>query len=130
MDDNPDFSFSGPKQPGLQLLPLSRVGIDFRIFPNIRNVWVRPHLKVVDRYFNKVLKTSPCGDGLGLDKMGLMLWIPDLTQSEGVDEKIPEETETKTAFIGNDGIGDHKGELVIEVDANEKVNLEETGEKT
>jgi len=31
---------------------------------------------VVDRYFNKTLKTSPGAEGMEVDRLGLMVWVP------------------------------------------------------
>lgn len=112
MEANEEFAFSGPKQTSLQLLPVSRVTLRYRIFtykideaakqgsgksggvewaPGTKGgeeaggvavvkqeggLWIRPGLKVVDRYFNKTLRVSPGSEGVAVDKAGLMVWVP------------------------------------------------------
>ncbi|KAI5780547.1 Gryzun, putative trafficking through golgi-domain-containing protein [Geopyxis carbonaria] len=75
METNPDFAFSGPKQTNIQLLPMSKSTLKYRLYPYVRNAWIKPSLKVVDRYFNKALKCSPGSEGMGMDKMGLVVWV-------------------------------------------------------
>lgn len=102
MEANEEFAFSGPKQTSLQLLPVSRVSLHYRLFTfkvddvaqkrsegekNMEfqqdgevgaegGIWVRPGLRVVDRYFNKTLRVSPGSEGIVVDKTGLMVWVP------------------------------------------------------
>lgn len=102
MEANEEFAFSGPKQTSLQLLPVSRVSLYYRLFTfkvddaaqkraegekkvefeqdggvNAEGgIWVRPGLRVVDRYFNKTLRVSPGSEGIAVDKAGLMVWVP------------------------------------------------------
>ena len=80
METNEDFAFSGPKQTSLQLLPVSRTTVEYCVFPYVRGAWIRPGLKVVDRYFNKTLKAAPGGDGVAVDKVGLMVWVPEVME--------------------------------------------------
>jgi len=77
METNDEFAFSGPKQTALQLLPVSKAAVEYRVFPYVRGAWIRPALKVVDRYFNKTLKTAPGGEDTAVDKAGLMVWVPE-----------------------------------------------------
>lgn len=89
METNEDFAFSGPKQTSLQLLPVSRAAVEYCVFPYVRGAWIRPGLKVVDRYFNKTLKAAPGGGGVTVDKVGLMVWVPEAmgeSVSEGEEE--------------------------------------------
>jgi len=88
METNDSFAFSGPKQTGLQLLPVSREKIEYTLLPYKRDTWVRPSLKVVDRYFNKTLKTLPAGDGCAAEKGVLVVWVPKelLLESEDAGE--------------------------------------------
>jgi hypothetical protein len=74
MDSSDDFGFSGPKMTSLQLLPLSRHTIRYILFPLVRGIWIQPHLRVVDRYFNKVLKVSAT-EGMKVDKKGILVWV-------------------------------------------------------
>lgn len=46
-DPNEQFAFSGPKQTSLQLLPMSRVALNYRLYPYVRGAYVRPKLRVV-----------------------------------------------------------------------------------
>lgn len=113
MEANEEFAFSGPKQTSLQLLPVSRVSLHYRLFTfKIDDVaqkraesekkvefqedggvaaeggiWVRPGLRVVDRYFNKTLRVSPGSEGIAVDKTGLMVWVPTWEEDEGGTER-------------------------------------------
>ncbi|KAI9677097.1 MAG: hypothetical protein M1817_006936 [Caeruleum heppii] len=57
MEASDDFAFSGPKLSSLQLVPLSRHTVRFNLWPSVQGTWIRPQLKVVDRYYNKTLKS-------------------------------------------------------------------------
>ena len=78
MEANEAFAFSGPKQVALQLAPLSKVEVRYHIWPFVRNVWIRPVLRVEDRYFNKTLACIPAGvrGTMGMDKEKRLLgWV-------------------------------------------------------
>ncbi|QSZ30378.1 hypothetical protein DSL72_004901 [Monilinia vaccinii-corymbosi] len=76
MEPSEEFAFSGVKQSTLQLLPLSRRTIKFRLLPAVRGDWIGPIRCVVrDRYFQKVLKIAPT-EGMKSDKEGLLIWVP------------------------------------------------------
>jgi hypothetical protein len=76
MEPSEKFAFSGIKQSTLQLVPLSRRTIRFRLLPCIRGDWIGPiHCVIRDRYFQKVLKIAPT-EGMKVDKEGLLLWVP------------------------------------------------------
>ncbi|KAA8895445.1 Gryzun, putative trafficking through golgi-domain-containing protein [Sphaerosporella brunnea] len=92
METNDAFAFSGQKQGSLQLLPVSRERIEYRIVPYQRNTWVRPQLRVVDRYFNKTLKTAP-GLGCRGEKVGVGVWVPE--EMLAVEEEAAAATEEK-----------------------------------
>ncbi|KAG0640099.1 Gryzun, putative trafficking through golgi-domain-containing protein [Tuber brumale] len=90
MEANEAFAFSGPKQILVQLLPSSRADIEYRLFvfpvPREKDVrsegeeggrWIKPGLRVVDRYFNKILRVSPGSEGVGLRKAGLVVWFKE-----------------------------------------------------
>lgn len=109
MEANEEFAFSGPKQTSLQLLPVSRVSLHYRLFTfkvddvaqkraegekkvefqqdggasAEGGIWVRPGLRVVDRYFNKTLRVSPGSEGIAVDKTGLMVWVPTWEEDTG-----------------------------------------------
>ncbi|KUJ20572.1 uncharacterized protein LY89DRAFT_610816 [Mollisia scopiformis] len=76
MEPSEKFAFSGTKQSTLQLVPLSRRTVKFRLLPSVRGDWIGPiHCVIRDRYFQKVLKIAPT-DGLKQDKEGLLVWVP------------------------------------------------------
>jgi hypothetical protein len=76
MEPSEKFAFSGVKQSTLQLVPLSRKTMRFRLLPSVRGEWVGPiHCVIRDRYFQKVLKIAPT-EGMRLDKEGIMVWVP------------------------------------------------------
>lgn len=76
MEPSEQFAFSGVKQSTLQLVPLSRKTVKFRLLPSVRGDWVGPiHCVIRDRYFQKVLKIAPT-EGLKLEKDGLLIWCP------------------------------------------------------
>jgi len=102
METNDEFAFSGPKQTALQLLPVSKAAVEYRVFPYVRGAWIRPALKVVDRYFNKTLKTAPGGEDTAVDKAGLMVWVPEeMVVVEEVEEA--EEAEEVEEEEGEEG---------------------------
>ncbi|KAI9644479.1 hypothetical protein NHQ30_006500 [Ciborinia camelliae] len=76
MEPSEQFAFSGVKQSTLQLVPLSRRTIKFRLLPTVRGDWIGPIRCVIrDRYFQKVLKIAPT-EGMKSDKEGLLIWVP------------------------------------------------------
>ncbi|KAI9800372.1 MAG: hypothetical protein M1825_004142 [Sarcosagium campestre] len=80
METNEDFAMSGPKLSSLQLVPLSRHTLRFRLFPLVGGgggKWIQPQLKVVDRYFNKTLRVVCAADGMRMDKKGILVWVDD-----------------------------------------------------
>ncbi|KAK3077117.1 hypothetical protein LTS18_011171, partial [Coniosporium uncinatum] len=56
MDTSEDYAFSGSKTRSLNILPVSRREVKFIVLPMGEGGELRPQLRVVDRYFNKVLK--------------------------------------------------------------------------
>ncbi|KAJ0119446.1 hypothetical protein J7T55_013647 [Diaporthe amygdali] len=76
MDPSDEFAFSGAKQTTLNLLPVSRRMIPYRLVPLVEaGSWIRPTLTVKDKYFQKVLRIIPT-DGMKTDKDGVLLWVP------------------------------------------------------
>jgi len=76
MEPSEKFAFSGVKQSTLQLVPLSRRTMRFRLLPSIRGEWIGPiHCVIRDRYFQKVLKVAPT-EGMKVDKEGILIWVP------------------------------------------------------
>lgn len=85
MDPSDEFAFSGAKQTTLNLLPISRRSLTYRLLPLVTSgSWIRPNLTVRDKYFQKVLRIIPT-EGVKVDKEGFMVWVP---ASEG-DEAAP-----------------------------------------
>lgn len=77
MEPSEKFAFSGMKQSTLQLVPLSRRTVRFRLVPFIRGDWIGPIRCVIkDRYFQKILKIAPT-EGMKADKEGILLFVPE-----------------------------------------------------
>ncbi|KAI9829835.1 MAG: hypothetical protein M1826_005412 [Phylliscum demangeonii] len=74
MESSEDFAFHGPKASTLQLLPLSRHTVCFNLFPTVRETWIQPNLRVVDRFFNKTLKIQAT-EGMKVDPKGVSIWV-------------------------------------------------------
>jgi trafficking protein particle complex subunit 11 len=97
MNPSEHFAFSGIKQGTVQLLPLSRRTVKFRLLPLIDvgasvkgdgrvdgkapggsdqdGEWIRINFVVRDRYFQKVLKVVAT-EGMRSDKDGVLVWVP------------------------------------------------------
>lgn len=78
VDPTDDFVLSGPTRRSLNLVPLSRHAVSINILPLVdRGNYVRPSVKVIDTYFNKLLRVHP-GEGLSIDESGsLLIWLDD-----------------------------------------------------
>lgn len=74
MDASEDFAFSGPKATAVQLIPLSRYSITYRLLPFVRGKWISPQIKVLDVHWNKLLKPIATGD-LKNDRRGVLIWV-------------------------------------------------------
>ncbi|KAG0649795.1 Trafficking particle complex subunit 11 [Hyphodiscus hymeniophilus] len=82
MEPSEKFAFSGVKQSTLQLVPLSRRTMRFRLLPFSRGDWIGPIRCVIrDKYFQKVLKIAPT-EGMRLDKDSIYIWVPPEGESE------------------------------------------------
>ena len=87
MDNNEAFAFAGPKSLTIQLLPLSRRAVEYRLLPlgNKEDVqragkelgsWIWPHCVVVDTGFRKTLRVLPAAESLKAGRRGeIGLWI-------------------------------------------------------
>jgi len=76
MEPSEKFAFSGVKSSTLQLVPLSRRTMRFRLLPTVRGEWIGPiHCVIRDRYFQKVLKIAPT-EGMKVEKEGILVWVP------------------------------------------------------
>jgi trafficking protein particle complex subunit 11 len=111
MNPSEHFAFSGIKQGTVQLLPLSRRTVKFRLLPlfdvgasvkgdgrmegkapggsDQDGEWIRINFVVRDRYFQKVLKVVAT-EGMRTDKEGILLWVPASIQSIGETEVAEE----------------------------------------
>lgn len=93
MEASDSFAFSGPKLRTLNVLPISRQTVSYNVLPLLNGssshkakgakdakesgVYINPQLKVVDRYFQKVLKVLGT-EGCEMDReRGVLVWIPD-----------------------------------------------------
>lgn len=70
MDASEDYAFSGSKACSLNLAPMSRQSLTYRILPSKKDEWIGVHLNVVDAYFGQTLGVLPGGDGVKADKKG------------------------------------------------------------
>lgn len=92
MEGSDIFAFHGPKSKTVQLLPLSRHSIIYNILPTRAAIdtpaserekgetgWIKPVLRVVDRYFQKTLRCSPADDRgtirLPKEGEGILVWV-------------------------------------------------------
>ena len=91
MEPSDEFAFSGSKQTTLNLLPVSRRSVTYRLLPLETGVWIKPGLVVRDKYFQKVLRVIPT-EGMKLDKDGFLVWVPP---DEDDDEDAEEEDGSK-----------------------------------
>lgn len=80
MDPSDEFAFSGAKQTTLNLLPVSRRTLTYRLLPlgsGQEGGWIKPSLTVKDKYFQKVLRIIPTeGMKKAADKDGFLVWVP------------------------------------------------------
>ena len=74
MDMNEEFTFSGPKNVTVHLVPLSRHSIQYLIFPLVKGRWISPQFKVFDTHFQKSLKVNAT-EGMRSDKKGVSVWV-------------------------------------------------------
>jgi hypothetical protein len=82
MEPSEKFAFSGVKQSTLQLVPLSRKTLRFKLLPFERGDWVGPVKCVIrDRYFQKVLKIAPT-EGMRMDEQAIFFWVPPDEEAE------------------------------------------------
>jgi len=84
MEATDTFAFSGPKLRAVNLLPLTRQQIEYRIVPLVGAIgkeggWMYPQFRAVDRYFGKTLKVlggeGTKDTGKEKDNQGLSVWV-------------------------------------------------------
>ncbi|KAH6616984.1 Gryzun, putative trafficking through golgi-domain-containing protein [Chaetomium tenue] len=110
MEPSEAFAFSGPKLTTASLLPVSRRVVEYRLLPfevgptvgdgagggggggdgdgaeqggAAAGWWIRPGLVVRDKYFQKVLRVIPAGEGVRGGKEGFEVWVPRLVAGGG-----------------------------------------------
>lgn len=89
MEPSDEFAFSGPKMTTVNVLPVQRRSVEYRLLPldqkdeddngekgEHQGWWIRPGLMVRDKYFQKVLRVLPGGEGLRRGEEGLEVWVP------------------------------------------------------
>ncbi|KAI1272416.1 Gryzun, putative trafficking through golgi-domain-containing protein [Xylaria sp. FL0933] len=91
MEPSDEFAFSGAKSTTINVLPMARRSITYRLLPIMRGTWIRPTLVVRDKYFQKVLKIIPT-EGMKSDKDGVLLWVPPEDEGEDGSEAIATDT--------------------------------------
>jgi hypothetical protein len=96
MNPSEHFAFSGIKQGTVQLLPLSRRTVKFKLLPLIdargdgkwdeegKGEWIKVNLTVRDRYFQKVLKVVAT-EGMRADKEGVLVWVPAVVEGGEIE---------------------------------------------
>ncbi|KAL7622283.1 hypothetical protein AAE478_007787 [Parahypoxylon ruwenzoriense] len=82
MEPSDEFAFSGAKTTTLNVLPVARRSVTYRLLPLVRGTWIRPTLVVRDKYFQKVLKIIPT-EGMKSDKDGVLVWVPPEDEADG-----------------------------------------------
>ncbi|KAI5866212.1 Gryzun, putative trafficking through golgi-domain-containing protein [Durotheca rogersii] len=82
MEPSDEFAFSGVKTTTLNVLPVARRSVTYRLLPLVRGAWVRPTLVVRDKYFQKILKIIPT-EGMKSDKEGILVWVPPEDEVDG-----------------------------------------------
>lgn len=99
MDPSDEFAFSGAKQTTLNLLPVSRRTLTYRLLPlgmGEKGGWIRPNLTVRDKYFQKVLRVIPTrGMKKTVDKEGFLVWVPGADGIGGDEADVRDGVEEK-----------------------------------
>ncbi|KAI0973250.1 Gryzun, putative trafficking through golgi-domain-containing protein [Xylaria arbuscula] len=87
MEPSKEFAFSGSKTTTMNVLPMARRSITYRLLPMVQGAWIRPTLVVRDKYFQKVLKIIPT-EGMKSDTDGVLLWVPPDDEAEDEPEAV------------------------------------------
>ncbi|KAI0113252.1 Gryzun, putative trafficking through golgi-domain-containing protein [Daldinia grandis] len=99
MEPSDEFAFSGAKTTTLNVLPVARRSVTYRLLPLVRGAWIRPTLVVRDKYFQKMLKIIPT-EGMKSDREGVLVWVPPEEEAEG-DEEAEGEDEDDSEESGS-----------------------------
>ncbi|KAK7991798.1 hypothetical protein PG988_000592 [Apiospora saccharicola] len=91
MEPSDEFAFSGAKTTSLNVLPVARRTVTYRLLPVVEGgSWINPQITVRDKYFQKVLKIIPT-EGMKREGENILIWVPG--QGEGGDDDDDEEQE-------------------------------------
>ncbi|KAI0174181.1 Gryzun, putative trafficking through golgi-domain-containing protein [Pestalotiopsis sp. NC0098] len=82
MEPSDEFAFSGSKTTALNVLPLARRTVTYRLLPLVGGGrWIKPQLVVRDKYFQKVLRIIPT-EGMKRDGEGVAIWVPRIVEGQ------------------------------------------------
>lgn len=82
IEPSDDFAFSGSKSTALNVLPVARRTVTYRLLPLVEGgQWIKPQLVVRDKYFQKVLKIVPT-EGMKREGDGVAILVPDNLEEE------------------------------------------------
>ncbi|OTB14491.1 hypothetical protein K445DRAFT_62497 [Daldinia sp. EC12] len=101
MEPSDEFAFSGAKTTTLNVLPVARRSVTYRLLPLVRGAWIRPTLVVRDKYFQKVLKIIPT-EGMKNDREGVLVWVPPEEEVDGDEESEGDESESESESEENE----------------------------
>ncbi|KAH6648110.1 Gryzun, putative trafficking through golgi-domain-containing protein [Truncatella angustata] len=77
LEPSDEFAFSGSKTTSLNVLPVARRTVTYRLLPLVESgTWIKPQLVVRDKYFQKVLKIIPT-EGMKKEGDGVVIWVPE-----------------------------------------------------
>lgn len=77
IEPSDDFAFSGSKSTALNVLPVARRTVTYRLLPLVGGgEWIKPQLVVRDKYFQKILKIIPT-EGMKREGDGVAILVPD-----------------------------------------------------
>ncbi|KAK6851302.1 hypothetical protein PG987_000936 [Apiospora arundinis] len=89
MEPSDEFAFSGAKTTSLNVLPVARRTVTYRLLPVVEGgSWIKPQIVVRDKYFQKVLKIIPT-EGMKRESDGIMIWVPGM---DADDEETGQDT--------------------------------------
>ncbi|KAK8121027.1 hypothetical protein PG999_005147 [Apiospora kogelbergensis] len=92
MEPSDEFAFSGAKTTSLNVLPVARRTVTYRLLPVVEGgSWIKPQIVVRDKYFQKVLKIIPT-EGMKRESDGIMIWVPNMdVDDDETEQDIGEE---------------------------------------
>ncbi|KAK7942816.1 uncharacterized protein PG986_011929 [Apiospora aurea] len=91
MEPSDEFAFSGAKTTSLNVLPVARRTVTYRLMPVVEGgSWIKPQLVVRDKYFQKVLKIIPT-EGMKREGDNIMIWVPGQDADDEKGEETSEE---------------------------------------